>query len=465
MPPKTSHSITNADKQPDGINAYYGQRPITIYSDPSKINPQLLPHRQIHARRIQEQHLREEREKAKRFQMEQGKSDTTTMIIAPQQQMIVNRQGQMQHIIIPSSGFQQVPIIQSQPRLSEALQNARNEVQRKSINPQQIQVVQTVQMPNQSTTANGKIVTQTSTSQMFVDDSRGIIYIDQSRLQYGGRSEVGQMVVPLNMGTQTVRYIVPQASMPQTITIKNPKQQPQQRGNYEKLLRASSIDHLLPQNPDNDHNNDDNIDWSKYDEPKPRAKKSTPRKKGVAMKLDANSDAMARISPILAKFQQEMAQSTAAQKEQQQQQLTMAGRNAAKTVPARARKRPQKVPSIVNIATSTDVTPSSSSEASVPTSTNVVSVASTSSVTTSHTTLPSQASMLTVGESELRTRVVFEDKDGVSKNVEITKEQDSERPLLPTIIVTAATPEPQNAQQKESEQKQQEKPNIATEVK
>uniref|UniRef100_A0AC34QT77 Uncharacterized protein n=1 Tax=Panagrolaimus sp. JU765 TaxID=591449 RepID=A0AC34QT77_9BILA len=319
------------------------------YPDLSTINPQLLPHRQLNVRKIQEQQMKEEREKIQQIEHRRIESESSTVLITPQQQMIVGRQNQMQQIVIPSTAFQQVPMMQSQPRLREALQNAGNEVQQRQnsmAQAQPIQLVQTV-LPNQARivgTGRGplQMSSDSAQSQMIIDDSR-VIYIDSSRLT---TNELGQMVLPLNMGSQTMRYIVSQgAPIPQAIAISSPKPAVKKADKMtERLLRASSIDHLLPQNPDDDPNaNDDNIDWSKYDEPKPRSRKpATPRKRGANIKVDANSDAMARISPILAKFQQEMAQSTVAQEQQQQQQIAMAARNATKTVPARARKRPTK---------------------------------------------------------------------------------------------------------------------------
>ena len=336
LPPKTKlDQSSEIPRYQDSLKQFYPQGQISVYQDPTTINPQLLPHRQLNFRKIQEEQMKEE--KSRQGQQTRMNSKTTTMIIAPQQQMIVGPQGQMQHIVIPSSNFQQVPLIQSQPKLREALQNAGKEARRQSTIPQPIQLVQAV-IPNQSrivASSGAQIAADGSNSQMVIDDNRGIIYIDQSRVTFGSR---GEMIVPI-AGSPTVRYLVPQTQMPQTITISA-----QNPNSSEKLIQNSSMDRMLSQNPDPSVLNDDNIDWSKYDEPKPKSKKNaTPKKRGANIKVDANSDAMARISPILAKFQQEMAQSTAAQEQQQQQQLAMAARNSGKTTPARTRKRPTKV--------------------------------------------------------------------------------------------------------------------------
>ena len=348
LPPKPKpDQICETSRSQETSKQFHPQGQVNVYQDPTTINPQLLPHRQLNFRKIQEEQMKEEQ--SRQIQQARMNPNTTTMIIAPQQQMIVGPQGQMQHIVIPSSNFQQVPLIQSQPKLREALQNAGKEARRQSTVPQPIQLVQAV-VPNQSrivASSGAQIAPDNPNSQMVIDDNRGIIYIDQSRVTFGSR---GEMIVPIG-GSQTVRYLVPQTQMPQTITIAA-----QNAHSSEKIIQNPAIDHMLSQNPDSSALNDDNIDWSKYDEPKPKSKKNaTPKKRGANIKVDANSDAMARISPILAKFQQEMAQSTVAQEQQQQQQLAMAARNAGKTAPARTRKRPTKAEKAATIVEKVNV--------------------------------------------------------------------------------------------------------------
>lgn len=353
--------------QMEQVKLLYTQKQL---QDPSTINPQLLPHRQLNAQRLQMEQQIKERERLKRLEEEKFKDEKCVASQHQPQNSQHQQQSQIQPIVIQSSNIQQIQQqIQSQPRLREALQNAGNDTQR------QIQLVKTVQ-GNQTngqqrliTTKQspGKAVLQpiqppqqqqsnSNTQKPQISSQNNVYFIDSSRyIQLSQRDSMNQLVnvQPFSVpGTQAVRYYLPQNISTQSITVTPSPQKSQHSsskgddGKFDRLLRASSIDHLLPDQPDNDIKNDDNIDWSVYEEPKPSRstpkKSSTPRKRGAAIKVDSNSDAMARISPILAKFQQEMAQSTVAQEQQHQQELTMAARNATKPTPVRARKRPSK---------------------------------------------------------------------------------------------------------------------------
>uniref|UniRef100_A0A914Z5S6 Uncharacterized protein n=1 Tax=Panagrolaimus superbus TaxID=310955 RepID=A0A914Z5S6_9BILA len=396
--------------------------------DPSTINPQLLPHRQLNAKRLQMEQQMKELERQRKIDEEKAKESSNT-----QQQP--KQQSQVQPIVIQSSNAQQSNQLQSQPRLREALQNAGGEPQR------QVQLVQAVSASSVHTSASQRPVTtkqsptksvlqpqqhpsQTQSTQM--QQQNNVYFIDSSRyIRLASRDQLVGVQPFAVTGNQGIRYYLPQNISTQAIAVTPSPQKPQQSkvddGKFDRLLRASSIDHLLPDAPEHDSKIDDNIDWSVYEEPKPskstQRKAPTPRKRGAAIKVDSNSDAMARISPILAKFQQEMAQSTVAQEQQHQQELTMAARNAAKPTPVRARKRPTKAEkeAAAKLASNNQDSQTPSASSSAPSSVN-------NQHNSSH-------------GSNLQTPNTIENKDNVVNDIKQT----------PAIIVTAATPDPGQA--------------------
>uniref|UniRef100_A0A7E4VKN6 GLTSCR1 domain-containing protein n=1 Tax=Panagrellus redivivus TaxID=6233 RepID=A0A7E4VKN6_PANRE len=399
----------------------------------------------------------------------------------------IEGQRQVVQVMPPAPVPQSAPPVR-QPRLREALQNAGARqlqqqqqqqhgiplsmqhlpnVQRApiakspkgSVRPQQMsQPQQQIQHQQQP-----QVVQLSQLNQMAPNNN--VIYIDQSRY----------IRVAASTGNVNHQYVIPADSMPYAINAQggyNPQPvryiipQSQQIPQQTAVVAQQPLP-ITPNPPRarkdsgrvNQTINDDNIDWSVYNEPivkrSPTKKKDSPRKRTTAIKLDSNSDAMARISPILAKFQEEMAQSTLAQEQQQQQQLTMAARNAAKSTPTRARRRPTKAEQKAKLALQQQQQGTNPPATSGIPPVNVTAAPAPAPTAPSASGAQGNAPPASVAQNPQNPVQVAQpaprvtvptpqptpEKVTVSTPAITTKASDIV-PSIPTIIVTAATPEP-----------------------